>query len=194
MYDIFVSHAGEDKEQIAGPLADQLRSAGSSVWYDEFSLKLGDSLRESIDKGLAGCRFGLVVLSHSFFAKKRPQAELNGLFAMETGGREKRILPIWHDITRAEVAQHSPILADRVAVSTTLGLDAVLERVLDTVDPGSQHKVGLGRVVSINPTSVRLHTGEWAVKTQVTVRNPGDVPAFAVAINPDETWNPFKNL
>ena len=182
MHDIFISHAGEDKERIARPLADQLRSAGLNVWYDEFSLRLGDSLRESIDRGLAESRYGLVILSHNFFAKRWPQAELNGLFAMETAGTEKRILPVWHDITQAEVARHSPILADRVAVSTTTGLDVVLERVLDTIEPDSRHKVSSGRMVAINPTSVRLHEGEWAVKTQIIVTNPGDIPVYTVAV------------
>lgn len=93
MHDIFICHASEDKEQVARPLAGQLRSVGLSVWYDEFSLKLGDSLRESVDKGLAGSRYGLVILSPNFFAKKWPQAELNGLFAIEMAGGEKRYFP-----------------------------------------------------------------------------------------------------
>ena len=36
-------------------LAHALKSRGLQVWYDEFSLKLGDSLRRSIDRGLAEC-------------------------------------------------------------------------------------------------------------------------------------------
>ncbi len=181
-YDIFVCHASEDKEQVARPLADKLRSVNLSVWYDEFSLKLGDSLRQSIDRGLAGSRYGLVILSHNFFAKRWPQNELNGLFALEIVGGEKRILPIWHDITQAQVAQYSPVLADRMAATTTSGLDIVLERILDVVDPGSQHKARLNRVVSINPISARLYTGDFAVKTLVTITNPSDLPAYAVAI------------
>ena len=182
MYDIFVSHASEDKDEMARPLAERLRASGLNVWYDEFSLRLGDSLRESIDKGLASSRYGLVILSHSFFAKKWPQAELNGLFAMETAVGDKKIIPIWHDIIQVEVAQYSPILADRIAVSTTQGLDRVIEQLLDTIDPGWHHKAGMGRVVAISPSSIRLHSGEWAVKTAVTISNRSDVPAYTVTV------------
>ncbi len=38
-YDVFISHASEDKEEVARPLAEVLRRNGLSVWYDEFELK-----------------------------------------------------------------------------------------------------------------------------------------------------------
>src|SRR5690606_41724243 len=62
-HDVFISHASEDKDEIVRPLAIALRNAGLSVWYDEFELKIGDSLRQKIDKGLSKSRFGIVVLS-----------------------------------------------------------------------------------------------------------------------------------
>ena len=71
-HDVFISHAWEDKDAIARPLAEELRRRGFDVWYDEFSLKMGDSLRGSIDYGLANSRFGLVILSKNFFAKHWP--------------------------------------------------------------------------------------------------------------------------
>jgi hypothetical protein len=80
-YDVFISHAWEDKDAIAHPLADELRRRGLDVWYDDFSLKVGDHLRESIDKGLGKSRFGVVILSPHFFAKQWPQYELDGLVA-----------------------------------------------------------------------------------------------------------------
>ena len=50
--DIFISHASEDKGVIVRPLAIILERLSIRVWYDEFSLQLGDSLIASIDKGL----------------------------------------------------------------------------------------------------------------------------------------------
>jgi len=82
-YDAFISHASEDKDDLARPLAEFLKKAGFSIWYDEFQLRVGDSLRRSIDKGLANSRFGIVVLSPNFFAKNWPQYELDGLVAKE---------------------------------------------------------------------------------------------------------------
>jgi len=118
-YDAFISHATEDKEELVRPLAEALRGAGFSIWYDEFQLKVGHSLRRSIDKGLASSRFGIVVLSSSFFAKNWPQYELDGLVAKEIEGR-KVILPLWHKISKNEVIGYSPTLADRVALNTTM--------------------------------------------------------------------------
>lgn len=62
-FDVFISHASEDKAEIARPLAESLARAGLRVWLDEFELQLGDSLREKIDQGLSLSRFGVVVLS-----------------------------------------------------------------------------------------------------------------------------------
>ncbi|HUF99820.1 MAG TPA: DUF1883 domain-containing protein, partial [Ilumatobacter sp.] len=78
-YDVFISHASEDKDAVARPLAVALQAAGVSVWFDEFTLRIGDSLRRNIDHGIAKSRFGLVVLSNAFFAKGWPQYELDGL-------------------------------------------------------------------------------------------------------------------
>lgn len=78
MWDVFISHASEDKEAVVRPMAAALVQAGLRVWYDEFTLTLGDGLRESIDRGLAQSRYGIVVLSPSFFGKRWPQQELSG--------------------------------------------------------------------------------------------------------------------
>jgi hypothetical protein len=118
-YDFFISHASEDKEGFVRELAEALRDRGARVWYDEFTLKVGDSLRRTIDRGLASSRFGVVVLSDSFFQKEWPNRELDGLVALETSG-EMRILPIWHKVSKDEVARYSAPLADKVALNTSL--------------------------------------------------------------------------
>jgi len=116
-YDAFISHATEDQEILVRPLAELLQKHGFSIWYAEFRLKVGDSLRRSIDKGLANSRFGIVILSPNFFAKNWTQYELDGLVAKEmTGG--KVILPIWHKVSKDEVMSYSPSLADRFALNT----------------------------------------------------------------------------
>jgi hypothetical protein len=116
-FDVFISHASEDKVAVARPLASALQNGGLKVWYDEFELKIGDSLRRKIDTGLANSRFGVVVLSKSFFAKGWPNYELDGLVTRTVSG-EQVLLPIWHDITKQELIDYSPSLADKVARST----------------------------------------------------------------------------
>ena len=116
-WDAFISHASEDKEGFVRPLARALRQLGANVWFDEFSLTLGDSLSESIDRGLANSDYGVVVLSPAFLEKAWPKRELRGLVSREIGGKAS-ILPIWHNLDYDAVAEFSPPLADKVAVKT----------------------------------------------------------------------------
>jgi len=132
-YDFFICHASEDKGDVARPLAEMLSGKNLKVWYDDFTLTLGDSLRRSIDFGLAGSRYGIVILSPAFFKKDWPQKELDGLTAKERSG-VKVILPVWHNVDREYVLRYSPTLADRVAVSTSKGLERVVEEILKAVD------------------------------------------------------------
>ena len=133
-YDAFISHATEDKVEIARPLADALIARGRKVWYDEFALRVGDSLRRSIDKGLARSRFGIVVLSPSFFEKNWPQYELDGLVAKEIVGG-KVVLPLWHKVSKDEVLKFSPTLADRVALHTaTMTVDEIAEKLSEAMN------------------------------------------------------------
>ena len=125
---LFISHASEDKESFVDPLAHALRKKGIPLWYDAFSLRAGDSLRHSIDRGLAQCTAGLVVPSPAFFLKAWPQRELDALYSAEIAGRT-RLVPIWHQLGLAEVAAASPLLADRVAIRSTAGIDAVAQAV-----------------------------------------------------------------
>jgi TIR domain-containing protein len=118
-YDVFVSHASEDKESFVRPFAEKLLAAGVTPFYDEMTLAWGDSLRRRIEEGLARSRFGVVVLSKHFFAKEWPQRELDGLVQLEIQGHA-RILPIWHEISKDEVTRFSPMLADKLALSTAL--------------------------------------------------------------------------
>lgn len=117
-YDVFISHASEDKDSIVRDLAAALQAEGLEVWYDEFSLRVGDNLRRKIDAGLASSRFGVVVLSPAFFDKQWSQYELDGLVTREMAGEQQIILPLWHEIDAREVAENSPSLANKIALRT----------------------------------------------------------------------------
>jgi hypothetical protein len=131
-WDVFISHASEDKESFVRPLANALIAEGIKVWFDELTLTVGDSLRREIDRGLAASRFGIVVFSPAFFQKERPERELDGLVARESN-EQKVILPIWHGIGGNEIATYSPMLADRLAVSSSSGLPYVVARALEAI-------------------------------------------------------------
>lgn len=130
---LFISHASEDKEDFVEPLAHALSDAGFEVWYDKFVLTMGDSLLRKISEGLNQADFGIVVLSKHFFTKKWPQAELDGLFSLETVER-KVVLPIWKDVTEVDVKAFSPILASKLAAMASHGVPAVVDEIKRAVD------------------------------------------------------------
>ena len=135
LHDVFICHASEDKDEFVRPLAEMLRSHHLAVWYDEFVLEVGDSLREAIDRGLATSRYGVVVLSPSFFRKRWPKRELNGLVAREMGEDRGMILPIWHHVDRDQVLAFSSPLADLRAAVSAAGLSSVVGELLKKLRP-----------------------------------------------------------
>ena len=157
-WDLFISHASEDKDDFVRPLAEKLIAKGFKVWYDEFTLKLGDKLLRSIEKGLAESRFGVVILSPYFFKKKWTKLELAGLVALEQQ-EENRILPVWYKIEENDVKSYSPSLADRVAVKTDGRLDHVVQEISKAVNRESDELVVGAHTLStpsLHPNSIEL--------------------------------------
>src|SRR5437764_13923646 len=135
-WDVFISHASEDKEKFVKPLAIILARAGVKVWCDQFTLRAGDSLLRSIDKGLANSKSGIVVISRAFIEKQWPEYELRGLMTREMAGKSNKVIPIWYGVSHDEVMASSPTLADKVALDTTrLSIETIALRVIEIVRP-----------------------------------------------------------
>jgi len=132
--DAFISHAGEDKATVAEPLAKALLAEGWKVWLDKLELTVGDSLNQRINAALARSRFGIVILSKPFFSKQWPKLELDALTARETVSGQKVILPVWHGVDAAYLAEVSPALADRVGVSTDHGIETVAQELIRALE------------------------------------------------------------
>jgi hypothetical protein len=132
MWDVFISHASEDKETIARPLAVELEANGLQVWLDSQELYVGDQLTPKIKQGLQNAQFGVVIFSRHFFAKKWTQLELETLLKMEKPPA-KVILPVWHGLRTAEIEEFSPTLAAKIAVETKAGLDQVVVALLRAI-------------------------------------------------------------
>ena len=118
-YDVFVSHAWEDKESFVDEFVQELRARDVKVWYDTSRMQWGDSMRSKIDEGLSHSKFGVAVLSPNYIAEGKywTKAELNGLFQLESING-KMLLPIWHNLTKKQVIEFSPIIADKLAMTT----------------------------------------------------------------------------
>jgi hypothetical protein len=173
-WDVFVCHASEDKDDFVRPLAEALLCAGLKVWYDDFSLKWGDSLRRSVDRGLAASRYGIVVLSPAFFEKQWPQIELDGLVQREVNG-ENVILPVWHKVTRDDVARFSVTLAGRVARESARGIDAIVIEVVQMAKGDGAATQVSDRIMQHDPEAVNDLTGRLEADT------PADAPPAPTA-------------
>lgn len=136
-WDVFISHASEDKDAVARPLRDALTRLGITVWLDEAQMRIGHSLRRKIDDGIRSSRFGVVVLSEEFFRKGWTNHELDGLVTRTVAG-EQSLLPIWHDLSADQVRAYSPSLADKFAMSTDqFSIDDIAEQIAEVVNhPG----------------------------------------------------------
>ena len=155
--DVFISHAGEDKDHIARPLRDALVERGWSVWLDEAELDVGDSLYRQINEGLVHSRFGAVIISPSFLAKNWPQHELAGFAAREDASGDKVILPVWHQLGLQEVAARLPTLADRVAARSEEGIGVVADRLSRAMGRAGYRTTGASGTM---PAAGRLPTIE----------------------------------
>jgi leucine-rich repeat protein SHOC2 len=131
-WDVFISHASTDSASVALPLADALRRAGLRVWLDRQEIRVGDSIRTKIDEGLKLSRFGIVILSPTFFERDWTSRELGALLAIDHG-RQNVILPVWHNVDKNDVLTYSPLLGDIAATNTLKGLQEVAAEIVDKV-------------------------------------------------------------
>lgn len=139
-FDVFISHASEDKDLVVRPLAKRLTEENITVWFDETSLNWGDSLSKSIGKGLQNATFGIVIFSPNFFKKKWAQLELEALIDMTKLG-ETKILPLRYQLSHEELAEQQPILSGKVSRSWEDGLDVLvgeIKKLLSNIEESSQ--------------------------------------------------------
>lgn len=197
IWDVFISHASEDKPNVARPLANKLAESGMKVWLDEAELFVGDRLREKIDHGLGRSQFGVVILSPSFFAKEWTQSELDALVSKEVGGR-KVILPIWHDLGFDDVQAFSPILAGRLGVPTAKGLDFVRSEIVKAINEignkrRREHPIFAGNMT--RKALMSLPEGSVLMSNGV---NPDFTPILAEELGPVDTreqvWAKLKEI
>jgi hypothetical protein len=127
-YDVFISHASEDKEAVVDGLAQQLQVLGVDVWYDDDQIQLGDSLMDSLDEGLSESRYGVIVLSEDFIDKNWPESELKALmqrFQQDNVG----IMPLRYGIPHEAIVDSYPLLSD--LISRPIAPDTIQDRAQD---------------------------------------------------------------
>ncbi len=166
-WDLFISHASEDKNDFVRPLAKLLREQRIKVWYDEFTLKQGHSLREKIDEGIKNSRFGLVILSENFFSKQWTKKELNGLFSKENFEGEDIILPVWLDLNFKQVYEFSPILSDKLSLSASK--DNITEIANNIVDRIKENLISKDDITNVLSTFENMN--KFDIKNKISEIN-----------------------
>ncbi len=125
----FICHSFKDKDRVARPLAEQLREKVGPIWYDEFSLKIGDSLRDRIENGLKHSSRCIIILSKNFLKNESwARREFDSIYTREIVEKQNVILPVWVNVTPKLLYEYSPILADRFGVNWSDGIDEVVEK------------------------------------------------------------------
>jgi hypothetical protein len=103
------------------------------VWWDKGQIKLGDRLSAKIEEGLKLSRYGLVIISPRFLAKKWPENELRALAHKGTSSGTKVVLPVLYEVTHEQFAAAYPLLADIVSTTFTGDYKALVDEVVRAV-------------------------------------------------------------
>lgn len=161
MKDVFISHASEDKQELAEPIYHILTSLGKNVWLDKYELIAGKSLMGQIDDGLTTSRYGVLLITPSFMQKSWPKTELQALFSAMVAG-EKQIVPVWHNVDQHQVREYSPLIADLVAITTNgKDIEDVALEILKVVAPNMAKGLMRAKIVTDN-----LANGEYKTLNQ----------------------------
>jgi hypothetical protein len=130
----FISHDSRDKDGFVRALATQLSMNHCTVWYDEYSLKVGDSLRANIERGLRETKKCIVILSPHFLSNEGwGKAEFDSIYTREIIEKQNVILPVWLDVGIHDIYKYSPRLADKVGLSASLGVEEVARQLTRAV-------------------------------------------------------------
>lgn len=111
-YDVFISHANKDKEDLIEELYQSLQKLGISIFYDKESLEWGDNWKERILNGTKKAEFAIIVISENFFDREWTERELSEFLNRQNRNGQKLILPIIHNITNEQLKSKYPNVAD----------------------------------------------------------------------------------
>lgn len=117
-YDVFISHANKDKEELVEELYQSLSKLGVKIFYDKESLEWGDNWKNKILNGTKNAEFAVIVISENFFDREWTEKELTEFLGRQNRNGQKLILPILHNITLAQLQKQYPDVADIQAIDS----------------------------------------------------------------------------
>jgi hypothetical protein len=122
----FISHDFRDKDDLVRELARELYSLNCPVWYDEYSLKAGDNMRECFEKGIKEAKKCIVILSSNYLSNDGwAKTELETILMRELYKKENILIPVWHNVDTEKIYDYSPQLLNRFGLSTKNGIKSL---------------------------------------------------------------------
>lgn len=130
----FISHDSRDKDELVRELAREMSSLACPIWYDEYTLKGGDNLRESIERGLKEAKKCIIILSPNFLANERwAKVEFESIFIREIHKKENIMIPVWHNVSEEEIYKYSPLLLSKMGLSSSMGVKELAKQLVKIV-------------------------------------------------------------
>jgi len=89
---VYFAHASEDKA-AARVIAEYLMANGIQVWFDEWEITAGDSLRRKMDEGLERCTHFVALLTETSLTKAWVNEEIDAGFVQRVE-RKSKFIPL----------------------------------------------------------------------------------------------------
>lgn len=118
-FDVFISHANADKEDLIEELYNSLNKLGVNIFYDKEILEWGDKFKDKILEGTKKSEFAIIVISTNFFGREWTERELSEFLNRQNQNGQKLILPILHNITIEQLKEKYPSIADIQAIDSS---------------------------------------------------------------------------
>ena len=95
-HDVFLSHSSKDKNLVR-KLAEQLRSDGFQVWFDEWEIQPGDMISWKIEQGLQKSRVLVLIMSSHAFGSDWVSLERHTILFRDCTNKQRRFIPVLLD-------------------------------------------------------------------------------------------------
>jgi RNA-directed DNA polymerase len=128
MYDIFICHASEDKNEVALPLYESLKMQKINAFIDCFAINWGDSLVSKINTALQKSKYVIAIISENSVKKSWPMKELNAVLSAEIGSDRTKLLPLMVGDGEALI-EKLPLLSDKLFVTYENNIDEIVEKI-----------------------------------------------------------------
>lgn len=167
MSQVFLSYSNKDRE-MARKIANELKGEGIDVWFDEWSIHVGDSIVQKIEQGLKESKFLVILLTRSSIESGWVEKEWHNKIEEEAKKRKVVVLPV-----KGDDSTTPELLKDKKYCDLTKGFEEALRELVtsiryhiaqrrsEEVSPEKSKQYIKCKIVPINESGFNLvHFGE----------------------------------